>query len=87
MKLLLDTHISIWSASQPEKLSRTVKRGIENSKNERHISPISIWEAKLLASRGKTENQAEFYCLARTSAILAAIAGSDAQLRRRSGSR
>jgi PIN domain nuclease of toxin-antitoxin system len=60
MKLLLDTHIWIWSASQPEKLSRAVKREIENGKNELHVSPISIWEASLLASRGKLKTKPNF---------------------------
>ena len=53
MKLLLDTHIWIWSVNRPEKLARTVRRQIENPKNELYLSPISIWEAHHLEKRGK----------------------------------
>lgn len=53
MKLLLDTHIWIWSIGEPEKLSRAVRRELQNPKNEIYLSPISIWEAGLIARRGK----------------------------------
>jgi PIN domain nuclease of toxin-antitoxin system len=53
MKLLLDTHIWIWAVSRPEKLSRAVKREIDNPRNELFLSPISIWEAHRLHRRGK----------------------------------
>ena len=51
MKLLLDTHIWIWALQQPEKLSRPVRRELENSKNELYLSPVSIWEVHHLARR------------------------------------
>jgi PIN domain nuclease of toxin-antitoxin system len=45
MKLLLDTHIWIWTVDRPEKLGREVRRQINNPKNELYLSPLSIWEA------------------------------------------
>ena len=51
MKLLLDTHIWIWALYHPEKLSRTVRRELENSRNELYLSPVSIWEAHHLERR------------------------------------
>ncbi len=60
MKLLLDTHIWIWLISQPEKLSRAVKREIQNSKNELYISPVSIWEAGQMARRGRLKTKVTF---------------------------
>jgi PIN domain nuclease of toxin-antitoxin system len=53
MKLLLDTHIWIWAVSRPEKLSRAVRREIDNPRNELFLSPISIWEAHHLCRRGR----------------------------------
>ena len=53
MKLLLDTHIWIWSILRPERISRSVRRQIESPKNEVYLSPISLWEAHLLERRGK----------------------------------
>jgi PIN domain nuclease of toxin-antitoxin system len=53
VKLLLDTHIWIWSLDRPEKLSRAVQRQLQNSNNELYLSPISVWEAQVLVRRGK----------------------------------
>jgi PIN domain nuclease of toxin-antitoxin system len=53
MKLLLDTHIWIWAATRPERLSRSVKRQLESPRNQLFLSPISIWEAHHLHRRGK----------------------------------
>ena len=51
MKLLLDTHIWIWSQLAADKLSARVKRALENRANEIWLSPISFWELELLAER------------------------------------
>ncbi len=51
MQLLLDTHIWIWAVHSPEKLSRAVRRQLENQKNELFLSPVSIWEARHLVRR------------------------------------
>lgn len=53
MKLLLDTHIWIWAIGRPEKLSREVRRHLDNPRNELYLSPISIWEAHNLAQRNR----------------------------------
>lgn len=53
MKLLLDTHIWIWSLVEPERLSRRVVRELMAPANELWLSPISVWEALLLAERGR----------------------------------
>jgi len=51
MKLLLDTHIWIWAVGRPDKLSREVRRQIDNPRNELYLSPVSIWEAYNLSQR------------------------------------
>ncbi len=53
MRLLLDTHIWIWSRRDPTKLTRRVARALENSTNELWLSPLSIWELLLLAEKGR----------------------------------
>jgi len=53
VKLLLDTHIWIWSLHRRDKISRAVLRQLENPKNELFLSPISIWEAHLLDRSGR----------------------------------
>ena len=53
MKLLLDTHIFVWSFLEPDRLTLTVKAALEESSNEIWLSPITIWECLLLARKGR----------------------------------
>jgi PIN domain nuclease of toxin-antitoxin system len=48
MRLLLDTHIWLWSVLEPERLSRRVTKEIQDASNELWLSPISIWELIVL---------------------------------------
>ena len=48
MKLLLNTHIWIWSLLDASKLSRRVKKALEDGGNELWLSPISTWELVML---------------------------------------
>jgi len=48
MKLLLYTHIWIWSVGEPARLTRRVARELDDAQNELWLSPVSIWEALLL---------------------------------------
>ncbi len=51
MKLLLDTHIWLWSALEPARLSARVRRVLDDPKNDLWLSPISVWEALVLARK------------------------------------
>ncbi len=53
MKLLLDTHIWIWSVSESHRLTRRVAKELEDAENEIWLSPVSIWEAMLLHRKGR----------------------------------
>lgn len=53
--LLLDTHIWIWSVTQPERLSRRVRAAVENPQVVKWLSPISPWEVCLLIERGRLD--------------------------------
>ncbi len=53
MNLLLDTHIIVWSAVDPEKLGQKVAGELESVSNELYYSPISIWEILLLSEKGR----------------------------------
>lgn len=55
MRLLLDTHIWVWSLAAPELLGRGIRRHLETAANELWLSPISVWEVMLLAERGRIE--------------------------------
>jgi len=51
MRLLLDTHIWLWSLLEPGKLSRRVSRALESQANELWLSPVSTWEFFVLARK------------------------------------
>lgn len=53
MKLLLDTHVWIWSVLAPSRLGRRASRELSSPANEIWISPVSPWEALLLARKGR----------------------------------
>ncbi len=50
-RLLLDTHILLWSLLEPERLSKKVAERLENPAHEIWISPITIWEIIILAEK------------------------------------
>jgi PIN domain nuclease of toxin-antitoxin system len=53
MNLLLDTHIWIWSITEPQRLTRRVARELDSAQNQLWLSPISIWETLLLHRKGR----------------------------------
>ena len=53
MKLLLDTHIWLWSHTAPERLGRRVATALADDRHELWLSPVTIWEFLLLAERGR----------------------------------
>ena len=53
MKLLLDTHIWLWTLGVPGQLRPRVQAVIERSTNELWLSPLSVWEVLLLAGKGR----------------------------------
>ena len=55
MRLLLDTHILLWGASEPGRLSVDVLALLEDDENELFFSAASIWEVALKAGRDRTE--------------------------------
>ncbi len=44
MKLLLDTHLLIWAAGQPEQLSSAARSLLADPQNELLFSSASLWE-------------------------------------------
>lgn len=59
MKLLLDTHVWLWSLLAPDRLTRKTARALENPDNELWISPISLWELLVLVEKGRVRLDAD----------------------------
>jgi PIN domain nuclease of toxin-antitoxin system len=55
LKLLLDTHIWLWSLSEPRRLGRRVLGQLKDQDNELWLSPISTYEALTLYHKGRFE--------------------------------
>jgi PIN domain nuclease of toxin-antitoxin system len=53
VRLLIDTHILLWSALEPERLSPTARAAIEDGENDAYVSAVSAWEIAIKQSLGK----------------------------------
>jgi PIN domain nuclease of toxin-antitoxin system len=53
MKLLLDTHIWVWSALERARISDRLTATLENPNNELWLSPISLWEVLTLCQKNR----------------------------------
>lgn len=60
MKLLLDTHIWIWSLLEPSKIAPRIAKALENPANEKWLSPISVWEFRVLVEKGRVKLNLSF---------------------------
>ena len=59
MKLLLDTHIWIWSLIETARLTDGVRAVLESEDSELWLSPISTWETLLLVEHGRISVEGE----------------------------
>jgi PIN domain nuclease of toxin-antitoxin system len=55
MKLLLDTHLLLWAAGQPERLSDKALALIESPENELFFSAASLWEVAIKRGLGRAD--------------------------------
>jgi PIN domain nuclease of toxin-antitoxin system len=51
LRLLLDTHIWLWSLQNPARLGHRVLSELRNPNNEVWLSPVSTWEALTLNAK------------------------------------
>ena len=57
MNFLLDTHILIWAAISPHKISSELASLLSDPSNHLHFSSASIWEISIKESLGKRDFQ------------------------------
>jgi PIN domain nuclease of toxin-antitoxin system len=55
MRILLDTHIFIWIATEPERLSPRYTESIIDRQNSLFLSLASIWEIQIKVALGKLD--------------------------------
>ncbi len=51
MKLLLDTHILLWSLLDASKIGKHVAGELERADNELWLSPLTVWEVIVLSEK------------------------------------
>lgn len=55
MKLLLDTHLLLWAAGDPERLSAKARSLIDDPENEVLFSAASLWEVAIKRGLGRAD--------------------------------
>lgn len=57
MRILLDTHVLLWTLGKSSKLNADVRAKLEDPNNEVMFSAASIWEIAIKAGLGKSDFQ------------------------------
>ena len=65
MKLLLDTHLLLWVASDPARLSPEARRWIGDPEHELLFSTASLWEVVIKRSLARTDFKVDVRILRR----------------------
>jgi len=55
MRFLLDTHLLLWAAAEPELLPRVAQQLIDDPENELLVSSASLWEIAIKGSRKRAD--------------------------------
>lgn len=53
MRLLLDTHVFLWAAGEPEELAEPARLAIADAENEVYVSAAVAWEITVKTALGK----------------------------------
>jgi PIN domain nuclease of toxin-antitoxin system len=55
VKLLLDTHLLLWAAGQPERLPAAARELIDDANNQLMFSVASLWEVAIKSGLGRDD--------------------------------
>lgn len=59
MKLLLDTHLLLWAAGEPGRLSKDARNLISDPDNQLLFSAASLWEVSIKRGLGRKDFKAD----------------------------
>ena len=59
MNLLLDTHLLIWAASTPERLSSEALSLLQNANYQLYFSAVNLWEISIKRGLGRKDFHVE----------------------------
>ena len=60
MRLLLDTHVLVWLANRPEKLSDAARELLARPSNRAFVSSVSFWELRIKWSVSRGASREDF---------------------------
>lgn len=66
MRILLDTHIWIWTVLGDEHLSQAARRLLDDRENQLFLSAVSVWELLVLTRKGRVAIEGDPVDWART---------------------
>ena len=52
-RLLLDTHVLLWSLAEPQKLSTRARNALEDARNDVFVSAVTAWEVSVKRAKGR----------------------------------
>jgi PIN domain nuclease of toxin-antitoxin system len=55
MNLLLDTHVLLWAAAQPSRLSKAARRMLGSEQNRLFFSAVNLWEIAIKRTLGRKD--------------------------------
>ena len=59
MRLLVDTHLLLWAAGQPHRLSSDARARLEDPENQLLFSAASLWEIAIKSALGRADFRAD----------------------------
>jgi PIN domain nuclease of toxin-antitoxin system len=59
MNLLVDTHLILWAAGEPHKLSKKARRLLDDPTSKLWFSAVSVWEVAIKSSLGRKDFRVE----------------------------
>jgi PIN domain nuclease of toxin-antitoxin system len=65
MKFLLDTHLLLWAAAEPRRLSKQTRALIDNPDNDLLFSAASLWEVAIKRGLGREDFKVDVRLLRR----------------------
>lgn len=65
MRYLLDTHLLLWAAGHPERLSPSARATLEDPGNELLFSAVNMWEIVIKSGLGRTDFRVDAMVLRR----------------------
>lgn len=65
MKILLDTHVLLWVAADPQQLSPQATKLLEDPQNQLYFSTASLWEISIKNKLGRTNFKVDLPVLRR----------------------